>query len=511
MSNPKDILDQKNGTIEINAETRRIPKALIEEQIKFEREKELKEKELKQKEEFSKTTVIKVEKPIVQEEKQEEEISEDISNDKTQVISLEKDIEITPDQSKELEAKKNAIPFNSDLKYTKSQKQFNYTPWILIAAIIIVAVIFFSSIGPEKEENVASNTSNNAENDSKLVSKEDVAEDNIMTDDSDFNNEEETGIDRLKQIKPSLLHKTNIIETVILTNENLAGESQKKVKKKGALISDDIDPKIVAIVDGLIKRLEITNGVQTVTRRGVLSKRWKGTYRGFKIDAQKKEKGGKIILNKISLSTPSKGQLSIFNGVLNSIKKIKYESFIEELGKNGITITENELSNENSVIVNLEVLSPSKGLKKNEFLLSASGVFNIKGGDNIENIKLHLPEDFRVIKKNIVIDEQTSYNIHKVHNSKFHPLFFVKEWGGKIETVEITSTMFKTANGIGINSTIGLLRIYFPKLKIAKTVSNLVIVLPEGIDGYFIIDSTIEDFESLNFKDTAKIIKIVLE
>ncbi len=492
---------------ELNAATRRIPKSLIQEQIRIEREKALKKNE---QEDLDKTTLINTNELNIPETKPEKPENLELADmDSTQAISIDKTMTMKSAQLEDFEPPKKEVQFNQEMNFPKPKKKASLTPWIIIAIIIIIAAILFSIIGKGKEvtkENKNISTINTTEKvtDEIINEKEIQNKDIVQTDAAD------TVIEK-QNVKPDLLNKVKLIESISLTNENLSGESQKILSKKGAILSEENDPKLVAIVDALIKRLEITKGVKTSTRRGVLSKRWRGTYRGYKIDAQRKEKKGKVILNKILLTTPSRGIASINNGVLKSVKKLTYDKFIEELINNGISISEDKQLDENNVLVNLSILPPKNALSKKDFLLSASGIFGIKGGDGIESITLHLPAGFRVIKKSIEISEDITYNIHKVHNKQFHPLFFVKEWDERIAKVEIISTRFKTKEGIGVNSSLGLLRIYFPNLKISKTTDNMVIIKHEEIGGYFILDSTIEDFTNLNFKDSAKIIKIILE
>ena len=524
MDDPNNDISKNDAGL--NASTRRIPKSLIEEQIRKEKEKkqngsdtgkfhpptEEQLKETKQ-ESLNKTTVINREDLNKTTVINSEDLNkttvinrEDLNT--TQNISLDETITIKkPEDSTFLKQPQENISNKTEMRFPRPQKKANPTPWIIMMSIIVIAAVIFSVIG--NKEDIKDNESNNMVNKSEKVIEEVVTEKKVVqNDDVNINDgEDKNG----KKIKPDLLDKVGIVETINLSNENLSGESINKIRKKGALLSEENDPKVVAIVNALIKRLEIVKGVRTTKKRGVISKRWRGIYRGFKIDAQKKEKKGKVILNKVFVTTPSKGQISANNGVLTLVKNLKFDTFINDLGKKGVSVIENDQDNNANISLNLKVLPSEKVLSKNDFLISASGVFGIKGGDDIADIGMHLPKGFRVIKKTIDIDENISYNIHKVHNKEFHPLFFVKEWGDRIKKIEITSKRFKTKEGIGINSSLGLLRIYYPDLKIAKTKGNLIIVFHEEIGGYFIVDSTVEDFKVLNFKDSAKIIKIVLE
>jgi hypothetical protein len=309
---------------------------------------------------------------------------------------------------------------------------------------------------------------------------------------------------------PALLKKIDIIDSIVINDESLSGESQKKLRKKGAVLSEDQDPKIVAIVNALIKRLELTTKVNITKRNGITSKILRGTFRGFKINSQRKTKGIKKLINKISVITPTKGQISIIKGVLYSVKKIKYDSFIKSLSKRGIIVIDGTLQDDQTVSLNLVVQPTKKTLVKGNYLMSDAGIFGIKAGDGIEKLKSNLPSEFRVIKKHIEINENTSYNVYKILNKEFNTLFFVKEWNGKIEKLEIMNTNFKTKEGIGINSTLGLMRIFFPDIKIAMSKDNL-IVMYNNIGGYFVLDMKAEDFVNHMYKDSSKIIEIVFE
>jgi hypothetical protein len=72
------------------------------------------------------------------------------------------------------------------------------------------------------------------------------------------------------------------------------------------------------------------------------------------------------------------------------------------------------------------------------------------------------------------------------------------------------NTNFKTKEGIGINSTLGLMRIFFPDIKIAISKDNLV-VMYNNIGGYFILDMKVKDFVNHKYKNSSKIIEIVFE
>jgi len=523
MGNLDSNNNSKENEQQINAETRRIPKNLIEEQIK---KAQIKHNTPKQKvtknvlkeNNLSKTTKIDKNKVMLAGKKKDEElIDKNVSGEQIQELpSMDNEPHITQHNMSPLNTAQHDIRREPRLTFPKPPKAKNYTSWIIIIIIIAISAIIFYSIRPDKNINTVDKTkSDTTSNIVKSEDVEDVGEQDIKDeniDEQDLVNENSKKFAYKKKISkmPALLKKIEIIDSIVINDESLSGESQKKVRKKGAVLSEEQDPKIVAIVNAMIKRLALTTKVSTTKRNGITSKRLRGTFRGFKIDSQRKTKGSKRLTNKISVITPTRGQLSIINGVLYSVKKVKYDSFIKSLSKRGIIVIDGTLQDEQTVSLNLVVQPTKKTLEKGNYLMSDAGIFGINAGDGIEKLKLNLPAEFRVIKKHIEINENTSYNVYKVLNKEFNTLFFVKEWNGKIEKIEIMNTSFKTKEGIGINSTLGLMRIFFPDIKIAMSKDNLV-VMYNNIGGYFILDMKAKDFVNHKYKDSSKVIEIVFE
>jgi len=536
MGNLDDNDIKSDGNKELNAETRRIPKELIEKQIRMEAEKarektnstdENKNKTIDKRIIQSKSNDIDSSKTMMmnagdirkEELKTDSEIKNQNFGEKSQAMSLNTTIPIkkedlsnrlTNDEQKDFKD----TDFNKNMKLPKPpQEKTNITYWLLAGILIVLLLIFLIFKSNNQEINTDNKNTNPISIKSETVNENEIKDEN---DDSNIEVVDEAPIgeeseDTVIEKKPKLLNKIKIINTIKISNDDLFGKSLMKIRKKGAIFSEKIDPKIVAISEALKKRVGIINSLKTVKRGNILSKIWRGRIFGFKIDAIQRKKASEIIIDRIRIMTPSKAQYSIIKGVLYSVKRLKYESLIKDLEKYGISIIENFDENNKVLTVNLNKTSSKNVPIKQKFLLSSNGIFNIKAGDGVENINLNIPKGFGVIKKTIEIDEFTSYNIYKIHDQKFRTMFFIKGWKGRIEKIEIPNSRIKTKEGISVGSTVGMLRAYFENIEVAKTGSNLIVIPFKEIGGYFVLDLSIEDFDSENIEDSVKIIEIVLE
>ncbi len=523
--------DQKKQKSGLNAETRRIPKSLIEEQIRLEKERaEALEKEKKAP---PSSSAPPPEPPKVETREFDNSLAPDDPNapaidlsqqkktevpagdvDSTQTISLADTMTVKRDSiPKQEEAPKRPV-FNSEIHVPTPPKKSSMTPWLAVIILIIFSAIVFYMIRSK------SNTPNpTADQQSTAVTSdavdEEVDEGDPITEDVDeqsvADGSSDNEMEPVVKLKPAFLEKAVFVKSFSINNTDLSGKAQIKIRKKGAIFSELEDSKTVAITYALLKRIEVLGGMKQKKTKGILTKQWRGNLRGYRLTGFRKHKTDQEFTENLTLVTPASGRLSVINGVLASVKKVTFENFIKSLEAKGILIKDIESTDENQVELNLDFKADNKAFGKKDFLLSSSGIFGVKGGGGIESIGLNLPKGFRDIPKEIEVNETTFYKIHKIHDDKFQPLFYVKEWENKIANVEITSPRIKIREGIGIGSTIGELRILFPELTIAVTKGKVVVVQYPEIGGYFIVNASVKEVANETIADSKKITKIVLE
>lgn len=84
---------------------------------------------------------------------------------------------------------------------------------------------------------------------------------------------------------------------------------------------------------------------------------------------------------------------------------------------------------------------------------------------------------------------ETYRDVLKITDAAGEPLFYVYEKNGLAWGITVVSPLFRTANGIGIGSTLDQMRLHYPEVRISHTAKGAPIARVAGIEGSFILQS----------------------
>ena len=97
-----------------------------------------------------------------------------------------------------------------------------------------------------------------------------------------------------------------------------------------------------------------------------------------------------------------------------------------------------------------------------------------------------------------------------IYDDRKSSLFYVNAFAGKVWGIEIVDSRFSTARGIGINSTLGQMRIYYQGIKISETDSGVPYARLETINGRFFLQPEVIDLAGRQFPNQTKITSILI-
>lgn len=294
-----------------------------------------------------------------------------------------------------------------------------------------------------------------------------------------------------------------------LPETELSGKALLKVRAKGPLISNEKDPEIAAVGEALRVRVEMLYGVRRRAQRGSIIETAAGVFQGFKVNSTRVTSAGKVTKDEIVVTTPTKGIFIIRNNILDAWRNCNYEQIYRDLDNSGIKVIKRADPVEGIVNVRLSVTA-LKGIPAvNGFLISRRRVGRIELDMTIRQMKSALPGNYVYVKKRIEFENEY-YDVIKVFDGKKTPLFFVNEKDNRVWGIQLISAKYKTGKGIGIGSTLGSLKIYYPKPRIWSTKGSAPLVSVDGIAGVFILQNEGIDFEKRVFPNSAKIESILI-
>jgi hypothetical protein len=90
------------------------------------------------------------------------------------------------------------------------------------------------------------------------------------------------------------------------------------------------------------------------------------------------------------------------------------------------------------------------------------------------------------------------------------PLFFVYENKGRIWGIAIISEIFKTDKGIGIGSSLGSIRVNYPRVSLGVSDKKIPYVKVDGVDGLFVIQSDGVNVAKRIFPNQTKVVSIMI-
>ena len=297
----------------------------------------------------------------------------------------------------------------------------------------------------------------------------------------------------------------------MLAGAKLSGEARLQVRAKGPLISDDKDPEVAAVGEALRARVEMLNGVKIKrARRGdSITETTAGVFLGFRVNSTRIKSGDQVTKDEIIVTTPSRGIFVVRNNVLDAWRNCDYEKILGDLQASGIKVIKKTDPERGIVNVQLRVTAAGNVTIDNDLLISRQKVGRLELDMTIRQMKSVFPVNYGYVKKRIEYDNEF-YNIIKVFDDKGTPLFFVNEKDNKVWGIQIISGKYKTGKGIGVGSTLGSLKIYYPKPRIWSTRDSAPLVSVEGITGVFILQNVGVDFVRQIFPDNVKIDSILI-
>jgi len=295
-----------------------------------------------------------------------------------------------------------------------------------------------------------------------------------------------------------------------LTDDEFAGQAPLVVKASGPVFSAEIDPELAAMVDALKIRLKISADSKSTSRGNIITKVTKGEYRGFKINVEEKLENQNTISEEITVLTPQKGIIKTVNRVLESIRNSDLERFTVELQDSGLEIIKLPLQPGNKVFqVQFKAVSIFGKPIAADLLISGKSVGKIFLGMPTSQLETMLLSSYIVLKRKVLVND-IYYDVYKVLDQSNEPLFFVYENKGRVWGISIISEIFKTDKGIGINSSLGLLRLRYPRVNVGISEKKTPFVKIDGVDGLFVIQSKGVDIIKQIFPSKTKIVSILI-
>jgi hypothetical protein len=298
--------------------------------------------------------------------------------------------------------------------------------------------------------------------------------------------------------------------TLLLTDDEFAGQAPIVVKASGPVISAAIDPEVAAMVDALKIRLKISTDSQSISRGNTITKITKGEFRGFKINVEEKNENQNKFSEEVSIITPKKGYIKTVNHILDSIRDSDLERFAEELRNAGLEIIKPLLQSGGNVFqVQLKVASIFGKPTASDLLISGKSVGKISLGMPTTQLETMLLSSYIVLKRKVLVND-IYYDVYKILDQSNDPLFFIYENEGQVWGISIISEIFKTDKGIGINSSLGNMRINYPRVYMGISEKKTPFVKIDGVDGLFVIQNEGVDIMKHIFPSKTKIISILI-
>jgi hypothetical protein len=263
-------------------------------------------------------------------------------------------------------------------------------------------------------------------------------------------------------------------------------------------------------VDALKIRLKISTDSQSISRGNTITKITKGEFRGFKINVEEKNENQNKFSEEVSIITPKKGYIKTVNHILDSIRDSDLERFAEELRNAGLEIIKPLLQSGGNVFqVQLKVASIFGKPTASDLLISGKSVGKISLGMPTTQLETMLLSSYIVLKRKVLVND-IYYDVYKILDQSNDPLFFIYENEGQVWGISIISEIFKTDKGIGINSSLGNMRINYPRVYMGISEKKTPFVKIDGVDGLFVIQNEGVDIMKHIFPSKTKIISILI-
>ena len=291
------------------------------------------------------------------------------------------------------------------------------------------------------------------------------------------------------------------------------GSAPLRTEKTEALYSQDQDPEVAALIDAFNVRYRMIFGIKVSRKADIVTETCRGVFRGFGISSIQVRESDRIIKDEITLVTPSGGTVRVGDKILKSVSRCTYDELKNELDIAGI-VSEKETIPEKEIIrVQLRITDRWEKRPAEPYLIYGNGVEGIKLGMGIEEMKAMLSDRYRILMRRIMVGNRFE-TILKIDDRDRTPLFFIYERNEKIWGIEVVHARYKTRREIGIGSTLGMVRIFYPDVNIVSIPGKLTyLFVDDSLNNnikFMLLDENRIDFEKEKFPFDLKINSVLV-
>jgi hypothetical protein len=414
--------------------------------------------------------------------------------DQTQHLQSPEMVKATSPNAGKEDAAIAKSPAVAETKPTETQPEQAKKPvpplmvWVLLSIVLLLLVVIFFFIShPQEKRNANSIQAKQSKQEEKTIIGDDAA-----------------------GISKNLFFREPKYSEIVLTDDAFAGQASRSVRTNGPVISQDIDPQLAALADAFKKRLEISQGSQMVVRGNALTKITKGEFHGFKINAIEKIVNQNVVSTEITIMTPKRGVIKTVNHVLEIVKETDFSRAgleIQDAGLEFFALPDQSAGK--TVSMQLRSIRFLGKPVSGELLISGKSVGGITLGMPIVQMEKLFVESHVVLKRKILAND-IYFDVYKILDQSNEPLFYVYENKGKVWGISLISEVFKTDKNIGIGSSLGMMRINYPFVKLGYSEKKTPIVQLQGVAGLFIIQGDGVDFSKKVFPNENKVISILI-
>jgi tetrahydromethanopterin S-methyltransferase subunit F len=320
---------------------------------------------------------------------------------------------------------------------------------------------------------------------------------------------ETSGLDTGNLLKNRLARQA-VRPDLLLTDDEFAGLAPTAVKASGWVISAATDPELAAMVDALKKRSQIFANSQSINRGNIVTKVSKGEFRGFKINVEEKLENQRVLSEEVVVTMPKKGYIKTVNRTLESIRESDLERFVLELKNAGLEIIKLPVQPGSKFLqVQIRAVSNFGKPVAADLLLSGKRVGKISLGMPTAHLENMLLSSYVILKRKVLVND-IYHDVYKVLDQSNEPLFFVYEKNSLVWGIAIISENFKTDKGIGIGSSLGDIRVNYPRVKVGISDKKIPFVRIDDVDGLFVVQNDGVDMIRRIFPSKTKVISILI-
>jgi hypothetical protein len=199
--------------------------------------------------------------------------------------------------------------------------------------------------------------------------------------------------------------------------------------------------------------------------------------------------------------------------MLESVSKVTFEGLENDLKRSGIIPQKEIIPEDSRIQVQLRITDDWQNRPVDPYLIHGDGLEEIKLGMAVSEMKRNLSTHHRILMRKIMVGNRFE-TIIKIDDLQRQPLFFIYQKDEKIWGIEVVHHRYKTLRGIGIGSTLGMVRICYPDVSIVSLPGRLTYISSsdsqhENIK-YLLLDDNRIDFTKNEFPFDLKINSILV-